>query len=43
MLLSVPRFRTSGHNEKDGEQEVVETHGGKAAQLIPHQFLQQQQ
>jgi len=39
-------FRPSaarGHNKKDGEQEVVETHGGKAAQFLQHQFLQQEQ
>jgi hypothetical protein len=38
-----PGFYTRGHNKKDGEQEVVETHGGKAAQFLQHQFLQQEQ
>jgi hypothetical protein len=38
-----PGFKTRGHNKKDGEQEVVETHGGKAAQFLQHQFLQQEQ
>jgi hypothetical protein len=38
-----PAFKTRGHNPKDGEQEVVETHGGKAAQFLQHQFLQQEQ
>jgi hypothetical protein len=37
-----PAF-SRGHNKKDGEQEVVETHGGKAAQFLQHQFLQQGQ
>jgi hypothetical protein len=38
-----PAFETRGHNKKDGEQEVVETHGGKAAQFLQHQFLEQGQ
>jgi hypothetical protein len=38
-----PAFKTRGHNKKDGEQEVVETHGGKAAQFLQHQFVQQEQ
>jgi len=36
-------FKTRGHNPNDGEQKVVETHGGKAAQFLQHQFLQQEQ
>ena len=39
----LPAFQTRGHNKEDAEQEVVETHGGKAAQLLQHQFLQQEQ
>jgi hypothetical protein len=31
------------HEKEDAEQEVVETHGGKAAQFLQHQFLQQGQ
>ena len=31
------------NNKDDAEQEVVETHGGKAAQFLQHQFLQQEQ
>ena len=38
-----PGFKRRGHHKKDGEQEVVETHGGKAAQFLQHQFLQQEQ
>jgi hypothetical protein len=39
----LPAIKTRGQNKKDGEQEVVETHGGKAAQFLQHQFLQQEQ
>jgi hypothetical protein len=32
-----------GHNKEDAEQEVVETHGRRAAQFLQHQFLEQGQ
>jgi len=36
-------FKTRGHDEKDAEQEIVETYRGQAAQFFQHQFLQQEQ
>jgi hypothetical protein len=42
-FFRLPAFQTRRHNKEDAEQEVVETHGGKAAQLLQHQFLQQEQ
>jgi hypothetical protein len=38
-FLQVP----AGHKKEDAEQEVVETHGGKAAQFLQYQFLRQEQ
>jgi hypothetical protein len=31
------------HKKEDTEQEDVETHGGKAAEFLQHQFLQLEQ
>ena len=39
----LPAVETRRHNKEDAEEEVVETHGGKAAQFLQHQFLQQGQ